>query len=82
MLAGIGRAAETVFGRKKSYYIKPVLKHDIQSVAVAHHAGMVGKQSHTLAAQAGHILAGACRTHRYLRCRRGHRGQKAQHYYR
>ena len=24
VLAGIGRAAETVFGRKKGYYIKPV----------------------------------------------------------
>lgn len=43
MLAGIGIAAKTVFGRKYRGNVYAAFEHNIQGVAIANHSRMVGE---------------------------------------
>ena len=63
LLSGIGVAAETVFGRENGGHVHALLKHHIEGVLVAHHAGVVAHDCHTLALEEGDILGGAFGTH-------------------
>lgn len=67
MLAGIRRAAEAVFGREYVNNVDAAVEHDVESVAVAHHARVVAEEGHALAAQCGQIFARTCCRHYYLR---------------
>ena len=63
LLTGIGVAAEAVFGREYGGHVHALLKHHIEGVLVAHHAGVVAHDCHTLTLEEGDILGGALGTH-------------------
>ena len=52
-----------MFGRENGGHVHALLKHHIEGVLVAHHAGVVAHYSHTLTLEEGDILGGALGTH-------------------
>ena len=65
MLAGVGIASESMFGREYGCDVYACVKHNIESVAVAYKAGMVAKQSHALSFKHRGIQIGACGAYCY-----------------
>ena len=67
-LAGVGRAAEPVLRREEHPHIDTVGDERVERMtAVGQHAGMVGKQRHTLAGQQRAIHIGALRAYTHTR---------------
>ena len=56
VLAGVGRAAESMFGREYRDYVYAAVEQHVERVAVAHHAGVVAEQGHAFAAKLRQIL--------------------------
>ena len=51
VLPRIGTATEAMFGREDGGDTEALLQQDVQQVAVAHHAGVVGEEGNALALQ-------------------------------
>ena len=52
-----------MFGREYGGHVHALFKHHVEGVLVAHHAGVVAHDCHTLALEEGDILGGAFGTH-------------------
>ena len=60
VLAGIGSAAEAVFGCKEGGYVDAVVEQNVESVTVADHTGVIGKEAYALALESRRVDIGAC----------------------
>ena len=59
LFAGVGSAAETVFGRKNAHHVDAVAQHDVKHVGAIHLSGLIGEKQHPTALKLGQIDIGA-----------------------